>query len=155
MVRSTARTWSAQTARTVRAAALLCALLGLSALPSGQSPADVIDPAVRITSPAEDATVAGTVMIVAEATDAGGVAGVTFEVDGRMLGTEVQVAPWRIEWDTNASGNGSHILTAIARDVAGNAVRSLVVTVVVGGAAPPPFPPPTNHNPTPRGVVQT
>ena len=155
MVRSTARTWSAHTARMVRVAALLCALLGLSALPSGQTPADVVEPAVRITSPSEDTTVTGTVLIVAEATDAWGIGGVTFEVDGRMLGTEVLVAPWRIAWDTSTSGNGSHILTAIARDVAGNAVRSAVVPVVVGGSAPPPFPPPTNHNPTPASDLLT
>src|SRR5687768_10989836 len=79
MVRSTARAWAAHTARTVRAAAVVCGLVWLSALLSGQSPAaDVIEPVVRITSPAEDATVSGTVTIVAEATDEGGIAGVTF-----------------------------------------------------------------------------
>ena len=156
MVRSTVRAWAAQAARTVRAAAVVCGLVWLSALLSGQSPAaDAIDPVVRIISPAEDATVSGTVTIVAEATDEGGIAGVTFEVDGRMIGTEVVTAPWRIAWSTSASGSGSHILTAIARDAAGNAVRSAVVPVVVGETAPPPFPPPPNHNPTAVGDALT
>ncbi len=155
MMRSKARAWTAHTARTVRAAVVFGALMGLSALPSGQSPADVMEPAVRITSPGEDATVSGTVAIIAEATDEGGVAGVIFEVDGRPIGAEVVSAPWSIAWNTSTSGNGSHILTAIARDVAGNAVRSAVVPVVVGGDPPPPFPPPTNHNPTPTGDVLT
>jgi hypothetical protein len=151
MVRLTARALTAHAARTVWAAALLSVLMALPALPSGQAPADVIKPAVRITSPGEDVTVSGTVLIVAEATDNGGIAGVTFEVDGRVIGAEAVAAPWSIAWNASASGNGSHILTAVARDVAGNAMRSAVVPVVVGGASPPPFPPPTNHNPEPTG----
>jgi Concanavalin A-like lectin/glucanases superfamily/Cadherin-like domain/Bacterial Ig domain len=151
MVRLTARAGAALTATTARAAALLCAVLALSALPSGQAPADVVKPDVRITSPAEDATVSGTVTIAAEASDASGIAGVIFEVDGRAIGAEVVSAPWTIGWNTSASGSGSHILTAIARDAAGNAMRSAVVPIVVGGPAPPAFPPPTNHNPTPVG----
>jgi hypothetical protein len=125
-------------------ALLLCTLVTFSVVPAAQSPAT--GAVVRVTSPAEDAVISGVVTIAAAA--GGDTAGVTFEVDGLVIGAEDVSAPWNIAWNTAASGAGSHILTAIARDAAGHAVRSDVVPVVVGGVMPPPFPPPTNHNPT-------
>ena len=127
---------------------VLGTLLLITAAPSGQSPSDTTEPSVWIMSPGEDQVVSGTVEITAEATDAGGVAGVIFEVDGEAIGEEDVAAPWSMLWNTTASGRGAHILTVIARDMAGNAVRSDVVPVVVGAAPPPPPPPPPNHSPT-------
>ena len=149
MKRSNTRARAARALTRPRTAALLGILLWTSALTSGQTPIDTIDPMVRVTAPVEDATVSGTVTITAEASDAGGVAGVIFEVDGIAIGPEDTTAPWSITWDAHASGIGSHVLTAIARDVAGNADRSDIVPVVVGAAAPPTFPPPppANRNP--------
>jgi hypothetical protein len=126
---------------------LLCTLLLLTAAPSGQLPTDTLEPRARITSPAEDQTVSGTVEITVDASDASGVAGVIFEVDGEAIAAEDLAAPWSALWNATASGPGSHILTVVARDTVGNAMRSAVVPVVVGAAAPPPFPPPTNHSP--------
>jgi hypothetical protein len=130
------------------AISVLCTLLLMTAVPTGQlPPADTTDPSVSITSPGEDQVVSGTVEITADAFDASGVAGVIFEVDGNAIAVEDAAEPWSVLWNATASGPGSHILTVIARDAVGNAIRSAVVPVVVGGAAPPPFPPPTNHNP--------
>jgi hypothetical protein len=130
------------------ATALLCTLLLMTAAPAGQvTPADTTEPSVRITSPSEDQVVSGSVAITADAVDDSGVAGVTFEVDGEAIGVEDTTEPWSAVWNTAASGAGAHILTVIARDTVGNAVRSAVVAVVVNGSAPPPFPPPTNHQP--------
>ena len=38
-------------------------------------------------------------------------------------------------WNTNAASNGSHTLTAIARDAAGNHATSATVTVSVKNAS--------------------
>jgi hypothetical protein len=127
---------------------LLSALLVMTAVPAMQT-ADTIEPRVQITSPGEDQVLSGTVEITVTASDAGGVAGVIFEVDGEAIAPEDLAEPWSAFWNASASGAGSHILTVIARDIAGNAVRSAVVPVVVGaGGTPPPPPPPTNHSPT-------
>ena len=128
--------------------AVLCTVLLMTAAPAGQLPAvDTLEPSVWIMAPGEDQVVSGSVEITAQASDESGVAGVIFEVDGEAIGPEDLSAPWSAVWNTATSGPGSHILTVIARDGVGNAVRSEVVPVVVGAVNPPPFPPPTNHNP--------
>jgi hypothetical protein len=130
------------------AISLLSALLVMTAVPATQSP-DTAEPRVQITSPGDDQVLSGTVEITVTASDASGVAGVIFEVDGQAIAPEDLDEPWSAFWNTGASGPGSHILTVIARDTVGNAVRSAVVPVVVGaGAPPPPPPPPSNHSPT-------
>jgi hypothetical protein len=130
--------------------AVLCTVLLMTAAPAGQLPSpDTTEPSVWITSPGEDQVLSGSVQIAADASDDSGVAGVIFEVDGDAIGPEDLSAPWSVLWNATASGPGSHILTVVARDAVGNAVRSAVVPVVVGfGAPPPPPPPPTNHSPT-------
>src|SRR5262249_56144284 len=47
-------------------------------------------------------------------------------------------ASWRsgIRWNTTSVANGTHTLTAVARDAAGNATTSASVTVTVSNAAP-------------------
>ena len=137
-----------------RAAALLLVLAFTASQPAGQTPPDTLEPVVWISSPSQDATVSGTVTIDVEAFDASGIGGVMFEVDGATVGAEDTASPWSFAWNADASGAGSHILTVVARDNAGNAVRSDVVPVVVGGDVtppPPPPPPPVNHNPVAGG----
>ena len=129
------------------AISLLCTLLVMTAVPAMQI-ADTTEPRVQITSPGDDQVLTGTVEITVDASDEGGVAGVIFEVDGAPIGPEDLAEPWSALWNTGTSGAGSHILTVVARDGAGNAVRSAVVPVVVGAAPPPPPPPPSNHSPT-------
>jgi hypothetical protein len=99
---------------------------------------------VSITSPSNGATVSTTVTVTASASDNVGVAGVQFLLDGANLGAEGTTAPYSISWDTAAASNGSHTLTAIARDAADNRATSAPVTVTVAnnGAPPPPPPPP-------------
>ncbi|HET6577462.1 MAG TPA: Ig-like domain-containing protein [Gemmatimonadales bacterium] len=83
-----------------------------------------------ITSPAAG-TVSGVVTIVAEASDAGGVGGVRFQVDGDPLGEEDVAAPYSVEWNSAMAGDGDHALTAAARDLSGNTAASSPVTVSV------------------------
>src|SRR5437588_4040779 len=84
-----------------------------------------------MTGPAAGATVSGAVTVSATANDNVGVAGVQFLLDGNALGAEDTVAPYSVSWGTAATSNGQHILTARARDAAGNTATSTAVTVTV------------------------
>jgi hypothetical protein len=97
-----------------------------------------------MTAPAAGAAVSGTVVITANAADNVGVAGVQFQLDGTNLGPEVTSQPYGGSWNTTTAPDGSHTLTAVARDAAGNKATSAPVAVTVKNAAtPPPPPPPT------------
>jgi hypothetical protein len=82
------------------------------------------------------------ISITANATDNIGVVGVQFKLDGSNLSAEDTSAPFGITWDSTTSSNGSHAITATARDVAGNSTTSSVVTVNVNNTVTPPPPPP-------------
>lgn len=88
-------------------------------------------PTVSISSPAPNATVSGTVTVSAMAADNIGVVGVQFFVDGNALGAEDTSDPYSVAWDTAGLTNGNHMLTARARDAAGNSTLSSTVTVNV------------------------
>src|SRR5207237_5545325 len=101
-------------------------------------PPDATAPTVSITAPADGTTVSGTsVSVSAAASDNVGVAGVQFKLDGANLGAEKTSAPYSVSWDTTTVSNGTHTLTAVARDAAGNSGTSAPVTVNVSNAAPP------------------
>jgi Big-like domain-containing protein len=106
-------------------------------------PPDTTPPNVTIASPANGATVSGTITISANASDNVGVAGVRFHLDGASLGAEDTSAPYAGSWNTAGVANGSHTLTAIARDAAGNTRTSVPVTVTVNNAPSPDTTPPT------------
>jgi len=106
-------------------------------------PSDTTPPTISVTSPASGATVSGTTSVTASASDNVGVVGVQFSIDGANLGAEDTSAPYSISWNTTAASNGSHTLTAIARDAAGNRSTSAPVTVTVSNGPPPDTTPPT------------
>ena len=108
---------------------------------SGGGGGDTVPPAVSLTGPTGGATVSGAVSVSANASDNTGVAGVQFKLDGATVGAEDTAAPYAASWDTTGSVNGSHALTAVARDAAGNQTTSAAVTVTVSNTAPPPPPP--------------
>ena len=74
--------------------------------------------------------VSGPVTLGVTATDDRGVAGVQFQVDGVNVGSEDQVAPYGAAWDSFSASNGTHVVTAVARDGAGN-VASVSATLTV------------------------
>src|SRR5436190_4878492 len=88
---------------------------------------------VTVTSPASGSTVSGTVPVTASVTSVGAltVAGVQFKLDGNNLGAEDTSAPYSVSWNTTTAGNGSHTLTAVARDSLGMLWTSDPVTVRV------------------------
>ncbi len=87
-------------------------------------------PTAAITAPADGATLAGTVNVAISAGDNVGVSSVDLFLDDALLGTDPS-SPYSFAWSTNAGGNGTHSLKAVARDAAGNAGESSVVTVHV------------------------
>jgi hypothetical protein len=97
----------------------------------GSGPSDTTAPSVSVTSPAAG-SVAGTLTLTANATDAVGVASVEFRVDGASLGAPDTSAPYQAYWNTGALANGSsHTVTAVARDAAGNMATASPVTVTI------------------------
>jgi subtilisin-like proprotein convertase family protein len=95
-------------------------------------------PTVALTAPANNATVSGnSVLVSATATDAEGIAGVQFLLDGANLGGEDISAPYSINWDSTSASNGSHTLTAKVRDTGGISVTSTSVTVNVNNTTLP------------------
>jgi hypothetical protein len=105
---------------------------------STASTPDTTSPTVTITAPAANATVSAIVSVTASAADNVGVSGVQFKLDGNPLGSEDTTSPYAVNWDTTTSANGTHSLTAVARDATGNQTVSAAVTVTVSNSAPPP-----------------
>jgi hypothetical protein len=106
---------------------------------------DVTNPSVLLTSPASGATVSGTVLLQADASDNVGVAGVQFLRDGINIGAEDTVAPYAVSWNTTTLVNGTYGLTARARDAVGNVATHSVdvsVTNTTGAAATGQWSPP-------------
>jgi glucose/arabinose dehydrogenase len=108
-------------------------------------PTDTTPPTVSMTAPSSGSTVSGTLAVRANAADNVGVAGVQFLLDGTSLGAEDTTAPYALTWDTTAAGNGSHALTARARDAAGNTSTSPAVTVTVSNTPPGPGDPAASY----------
>jgi hypothetical protein len=98
-------------------------------------PPDTVPPTVGLTAPAVGVTVSGSaVTVAANASDNVGVAGVQFKLDGVNLGAEDTTAPYSISWNTTATANGLHTLSAVARDAAGNTTTAIGVAVTVTNA---------------------
>ena len=104
--------------------------------PVASPPPDTTPPNVAISTPVNGVTVAGTVGVVATATDNVGVASVQFLLNGANLGGAVSSAPYAGTWNTEAVTNGIYRLTAVARDHSGNANVSADVSVTVSNASP-------------------
>ena len=98
--------------------------------------ADTTAPTVALTAPT-GGTVSGTVTVSATANDNVGVAGVQFKVDTTTnIGAEDTTTPYSVSWASTGVSNGTHTLTAVARDAAGNTTTSAPVTVTVNNTGP-------------------
>jgi hypothetical protein len=81
------------------------------------------------------------VPVSATASDNVGVAGVQFRLDGANLGSEDTSSPFSTTWNTTTVSNGTHTLSAVARDAAGNQrTASVTLTVSNTTTTPPPAP---------------
>jgi hypothetical protein len=90
---------------------------------------DTIPPTVSITAPLPGPVFSKNLTISAEASDNVGVVGVQFRLDGTDLKPEVLKAPYSITLNTSKISIGSHTLTAVARDAAGNYTTSKPVSI--------------------------
>lgn len=104
------------------------------ALQDGATAVDTTPPAVALTSPAEGATVSGTVALLATAADNIGVTSVEFFVNGITIGTSAG-PEFTVSWDTTATPNGPSTITARAFDAALNDSQWSTVNVTVNNAA--------------------
>jgi len=107
--------------------------LALTGAPPGGNP-----PSVSISTPAANTTVSGMVTTTASATSTSGISSVTLTVDGGLLCT-VTTSPYSCGWNSGNYANGSHAVSATARDSVGNSsTASETVNVSNGGDVTPP-----------------
>lgn len=110
---------------------------GTSQCPPGPgAPASATDqkaPDAQVTQPTGTSYVCCSVKLVARALDNFGVVGVQFNVDGSPVGPEITQDPYTTVWDTTGVPAGQHVITATARDGAGNLGTSPGVIVNLGG----------------------
>jgi len=92
---------------------------------------DVTPPTVSVTAPTNGAQLSGTFNVTAIASDDVAVAGVQFKLDGSNLGSEDTSAPYSTSWNTTSAANGSHSITAVARDTSSNSTTSSAITFSV------------------------
>ncbi len=109
--------------------------MGITPQPSS---GDTTPPTVSVTAPAAGSTVSGTTTLAASASDNVGVASVQFQLDGANLGSAATAPPYTASWDTTTATGGAHVVTAVARDAAGNTATSSPVTVTVANSTPLP-----------------
>ncbi len=100
---------------------------------------DYITPTVALTAPANNATLSGTNTISATAGDNVEMGMVQFKVDGFNVGAADSASPYSIQWNTATVSNGPHLLTAVARDAAGNITTSALRTVTTSNASAPTY----------------
>ncbi len=106
-----------------------------------QVPGDEVAPTVQITAPLYGAVVLpnGLVTISATASDNVSVKRVEFYVDGEAQLSQDTTPPYTASWDTSRySSLGTHILTAVAIDAAGNVSRSQIKVTTDPNVPPPP-----------------
>src|SRR3979411_1751618 len=128
-------------------ATALMMVLGLSWMAPLQAFAQLLPPLplpggrliVAITSPASGATVGDTTTVNASVSIIGAltVSSLQFQLDGANLGARDSSAPYSVSWNTTTAGNGSHTLTAVARDLLGVQFTSAPGTGTL--AKPPPL----------------
>ncbi len=104
------------------------------------TPGDTQNPTVSISNPTSGSIVSGSsVALSANASDNIAVAGVQFRIDGINIGTEDAIAPYSTTWDSTGVINGTHTITAVARDATGNSATATgVVVTVSNGTIPTP-----------------
>ncbi len=111
---------------------------GSSTTPPITPAGDTNAPIVSFTSPGSGATVSGpTVGVSANASDAVGVAGVQFKVDGANFDTEDYTPPFAATLNSTTLTNGGHTLSAVARDAAGNTATATLSFTVNNTTTPP------------------
>jgi hypothetical protein len=94
--------------------------------------ASAASPTVSITTPANNATVSGTVSLASTASETGGtISKVQYFLNGSAIGSAITVSPYTYSWDTSKVANGTYSLTSQATDANGVTSTSSLVNVTV------------------------
>ena len=101
---------------------------------------DTNPPTVKITYPADGATVSGKITVKVYATDDKAVSKVELYRDDKLFATGTS-SPYEFIWDTTTDPNGPHTLKAKAYDTSNNAAESNLITVNVNNPLPDKSPP--------------
>ncbi len=109
-----------------------------SSVTASTATCDTTPPLVALASPLDGSFVGGLTIVSATASDDGSVASVQFRIDGVDLGPPDTTAPYTIAWNTTLVANGPHIVTAVARDAAGNTATATANVTVDNSSAPGP-----------------
>ena len=89
---------------------------------------DITAPSVSITNPINGSAVSGNINISVSASDNVGVSSVTLLINGSVIGTS-STSPYIFIWNSNNAIDGTHTITAIAKDAKNNtASTSITVT---------------------------
>jgi len=95
------------------------------------SATDTTPPTTSITAPTNGATVSGTVVVNATASDNVGVTQMQLFIDGTQVASNTNSTALSFNWSTATVANGSHTIVSKAFDAAGNVGTSATVTVTV------------------------
>lgn len=103
-------------------------------IPIGVLCIDRVPPVETSLSPANGATISGTITVSVTATDNDKVANVQFKLDGSNFGAPITSAPYQVTgYDTHLLANGSHTFAAVATDRVGN-VTTVTHTATVSNS---------------------
>lgn len=91
---------------------------------------DTVPPMVSIFSPTAGSVISGISQVEVSASDNIGVSEVSLFANGVLVGTD-NVAPYQFSWDSKGVSDGSVVLTASAKDAAGNQASSGNVSITV------------------------
>jgi subtilisin family serine protease len=89
---------------------------------------DTIAPQVNFVSPTNGGTVKGNETVLISATDNIAVTRVDFYIDNKVE-TSLSRAPYSVRWNTNKAARGSHTLTCVAFDAAGNSTSTSISVI--------------------------
>jgi parallel beta-helix repeat protein len=88
-----------------------------------------------ISSPSNYATVSGTITLSASVSSGATITGVQFKVDGANYGAEVRQAPFALQLDTTDLTNGTHSVSATARDANNQVVNTATISFTVSNTS--------------------
>ena len=95
---------------------------------------DNLGPTTTLLTPADGATVSGTVTISADVVDAVGVAQTEFFADGISLGVDNDGSDgWSLDWDSSTAAAGPVLISATGSDLQGRTSSDDVTVTVVSG----------------------
>jgi|GEM_PF-3488536 len=92
---------------------------------------DTEPPTVAVVSPKANATLTGSPLVIADASDNLYTTAVQFKVDGIVAGAPLTTRPFEFNLATYLYSNGTHNISAVAYDAAGNSSESAPISFVI------------------------